>query len=96
VIRGYLREWEPLGLFGDALDLAGFLAGFALPATGGGLADECFGRALSMPLLTSALSSSAAFGMADAVALAQQNAAATMTVVTLRVRVFICSFQFHL
>ena len=82
---------EMFGLAG----LADFLAGFVLTASGAGLADECFGRAALAPLLTSEVSSSAALGMASAVALTQQNAAAIIRLATLRVRVFICSFQFQ-
>ena len=84
---------DVLGLV-DLTGLADFLAGFVEPATAGGLADECLGRAALSPLLTGALSSSAAFGMASAATLAEQNATATMALATLRVRVFIGRFRF--
>ena len=79
-------------LFG-VVGLTDFLAGLALTATGG-VADECFGRVALAPLLTWALSSSAALGMAATIVLAQQNTAATMAPVTLRVLVCIGTFLF--
>ena len=84
---------DVLGLV-DLADLADFLADFVGLTTAGGLADECLGRAALSPLLTCALSSSAAFGMACAATLAAQNATATMALATLRVRVFIGRFRF--
>ena len=98
MILRYLWGCAPLTFFAEMFGLAGladFLADFVLTATGAGFADECFGRAALTPLLTSAVSSSAALGMASAVALAQQNAAAIMRLATLRVRFFIYSFQFQ-